>query len=354
MYKKVSYEELIQLKTNFFDNLLDILKKEKGISREPFLPIKDYIATHASQGPTVYHINRQECVWKTTFVNPREWQLIFYDERSKLELHTDKVILAKIASLLKDSKKLAAQKEHAISMEEILIKAFDQGHFADILGKDYIVYDIETALTSWDLSQTEFYLGYAYIVSGGKGEYREINVDNLAKFVDYLQTFDGYIIWYNNIGFDNQVIVHEALKKRDNWSLEEYKRVVSIIDDKSLDLFLFIWEASGKRMKLNDLSTALVGVEKTLESWAEGEGLWKQYLEGNLEALQTLKEYCKNDVKMTYLCLRYILHFQKLTLKNQTEYTYTIGEFVEQAQPASKTKATKQVRKNMFSDTEEV
>lgn len=72
MYKKVSYEELIQLKTNFFDNLLDILKKEKGISREPFLPIKDYIATHASQGPTVYHINRQECVWKTTFVNPRE------------------------------------------------------------------------------------------------------------------------------------------------------------------------------------------------------------------------------------------------------------------------------------------
>ena len=71
----------------------------------------------------------------------------------------------------------------------------------------------------------------------------------------------------------------------------------------------------------------MVGLGKTLESGKEGENLWKQYLEGEESSLKILKNYCKNDVKMTYLSLRYILYFQKLSLENE-DHEYTIQDFV--------------------------
>ena len=80
-------------------------------------------------------------------------------------------------------------------------------------------------------------------------------------------------------------------------------------------------------MGLNKLSRSLVGLGKTLESGKEGENLWKQYLEGDESSLKILKNYCKNDVKMTYLSLRYILYFQKLSLENE-DHEYTIQDFV--------------------------
>ena len=82
-------------------------------------------------------------------------------------------------------------------------------------------------------------------------------------------------------------------------------------------------------MGLNRLSRALVGVGKTLESGKEGEGLRKQYQEQwDEKALKTLKDYCKNDVKMTYLCLWYILFYKKLSLEGE-DCIYSINEFLE-------------------------
>mgnify|MGYP000958655094 CR=1 FL=1 len=80
-------------------------------------------------------------------------------------------------------------------------------------------------------------------------------------------------------------------------------------------------------MGLNKLSRALVGLGKTLESGKESENLWKSYLEGEEKDLKILKDYCKNDVKMTYLSLRYIIYFQKLSLENE-DYEYSIQEFI--------------------------
>ena len=159
MYKKMTYEELLQLKSGFFDTLRAILKKNK------YPTLKDYLTITSRQGDTVYHVARQECVWRTVFVQGME-EVIFYDEKEKIELQADKATIAKIGALVRDDKKLAAQKKKSISIEQTLIQAFDEGKLDTIDGKDYLVYDIETSYATNDLTQTIFYIGYAYIVQG--------------------------------------------------------------------------------------------------------------------------------------------------------------------------------------------
>ena len=81
-------------------------------------------------------------------------------------------------------------------------------------------------------------------------------------------------------------------------------------------------------MGLNKLSEALVGVSKTLDSGAEVETLWKEWIAtGEQKVLRTIQEYCKNDVRMTALVLFYLLHFQKLYIDGK-EYKYDIPKFI--------------------------
>ena len=320
MYKKLSYDQLLKLKSWFFESLSSILKKNK------YQTLKDYLHITSKQGEVVYHIARQEYIWRTVFVHGSD-QVIFYDEREKIELHADKAILAKIGALIRDTKKIAAQKKSAVSIEQTLLKAFDEGKLSDIAGKGYLVYDIETSYTTNDLKKTEFYIGYAYIVQGWKGMYKYIDKSNLTKFLEYLIDFDGYIIGFNSLAFDNPVTVHQWLTFADRYSDEEYERLLALVNKKSLDIFQFVWWITGKRMGLNKLSRSLVGLGKTLESGKESENLRQTYLEGDENALKILNNYCKNDVKMTYLSLWYILYFQKLSLDDQ-DHEYTIEEFI--------------------------
>ena len=320
MYKKLTYDQLLQLKSGFFESLNQVLKKNN------YATLKDYLTITSKQWNTAYHIARQDYIWRTLFV---KWvdEVVFFDEREKIELHADKATLAKIGSLLRDTKKLAAQKKSSVSVEQTLMKAFENGELSDIGGKSYLVYDIETSYTTNDLKKTEFYLWYAYVVQGGKGTYKYIDTSNLTKFLDYLIDFDGYIIGFNSLAFDNPVTVHQWLVLANRYTEQEYDRLLAIINTKSLDLFQFVRWVTWKRMWLNKLSRSLVGLGKTLESGKEGENLWKQYLEGDESSLKILKNYCKNDVKMTYLSLRYILYFQKLSLENE-DHEYTIQDFV--------------------------
>ena len=320
MYKKLTYDELLKLKSTFFETLSQILKKNR------YPTLKDYLKVVSQQGKNVYHMARQDFVWRTVFVNGTD-EVIFFDEREKIELHANKEIIAKIGSLVKDTKKIAAQKKASISIEQTLLKAFDNGELNDIHGKPYLVYDIETSYATNDLKTTEFYNWYAYVVQNGKWVYKYIDKSNLTKFLDYLISFEGYIIGFNSLAFDNPVTVHQWLTFADRYSDEEYDRLLKIINAKSLDIFQFIWWVTGRRMWLNKLSRALVGLGKTLESGKEAENLRQTYLEGDELALKTLNNYCKNDVKMTYLSLRYILYYQKLFLENE-DYEYTIDDFV--------------------------
>ena len=320
MYKKLTYEQLLQLKSSFFDTLAYILKKNK------YPTLKDYLTVTSRQWTAVYHMMRQDYIWRTVFVDGAN-EVIFFDEREKIELHADKSVLAKIGALVKDSKKMATQSRQAESIEQTLTKAFETWQLATINDRDYLVYDIETSYANNDLRTLDFYLGYAYVVQWGKGTYRYIEKDNLSKFLDFMLEFDGYIIGFNSLAFDNPVTLYNALASL--WPVDDndYNNKLEILDKKSLDIFQFVQNLTKVRMWLNRLSRALVGVGKTLESGKEWENLWKQYQEWDEKSLKILKDYCKNDVKMTYLSLRYILYYQKLSLNND-DITYTIDDFV--------------------------
>jgi wobble nucleotide-excising tRNase len=139
--------------------------------------------------------------------------------------------------------------------------------------------------------------------------------------------FDGYIIGYNQIYFDNPVSTYNA------WL---WKKEVEILNEKSLDLYVFFQQLTGKRMWLNKVSDSLVWVKKTLDSWADVESLWKERKSSNdNKILKKIQEYCKNDVRMTALVLLYLLHFQKVDIDNE-DYTFDTQKFIELSKPSEK------------------
>jgi hypothetical protein len=75
------------------------------------------------------------------------------------------------------------------------------------------------------------------------------------------------------------VTVYSALQANNSFTEESYESILTKLNTKSLDIFQFVRNLTDKRMGLNRLSRALVGVGKTLESGKEGEGLRKQYQE---------------------------------------------------------------------------
>ncbi len=83
------------------------------------------------------------------------------------------------------------------------------------------------------------------------------------------------------------------------------------------------------------MSEALIWIQKTLESWAEWEILWKKYQETwDVKYLEEFKKYCKNDVRMTAFVLLYLLHFKKIFIEWE-EIKFTIEDFVRLAKPKS-------------------
>lgn len=113
----------------------------------------------------------------------------------------------------------------------------------------------------------------------------------MVKYCDYLLAYPGYIVGYNQIWFDNPVLIHNC---------RYGQKELDILNQKSLDLFLFVQKMTGKRKKLNAVAQALISSEKTLSSGKEGSDLLKEYKKtGDLKALKKVKEYCKNDVHIT-------------------------------------------------------
>ena len=103
------------------------------------------------------------------------------------------------------------------------------------------------------------------------------------------------------------------------------------LNDKSIDLFVFIHAVCGKRLGLNKVSESLVGVSKTLSSGAEGEKLYQQFLDtGDEQILETLKQYCKNDVRMTALVFLYLMHFKKVFMEDD-EINFTLEDLIQKS-----------------------
>ena len=75
------------------------------------------------------------------------------------------------------------------------MEEFKTGIFSELLGKPYLVYDIETSLIGSRLEDVEFYIGHSMEEDGsGKMIDNYILPENLKDFVEKMLNFDGYII----------------------------------------------------------------------------------------------------------------------------------------------------------------
>lgn len=312
MYKRFSLKDLTTIQNNFIPHFYSIIKKERCQVPNEFFKIC------FREGNDLYYFYR----WDVSFrVSKQGDMLVLADEVEKIEVVLPFEEKGGLNSLVM---KYIGKKERQIwqkTIEQILLDEFKTGQYSKILDKPYLVYDIETT-TIDDLRSAKFLLAYAMYPNGDKMDYDCIMQEDLKGFVDKMLAFDGYIVGFNQIWFDNPVSV---------WNAGYGDREIEILNQKSIDLYVFFQKLTKRRIGLNKLSEALVGVQKTLSSWAEGEVLWNKYQEtGDKKFLEEFKKYCKNDVRMTALVMFYFLHFKKLFIEGE-EFDFTIEEFVQKS-----------------------
>ena len=116
-------------------------------------------------------------------------------------------------NLLKNKGKMKAmQKENKTILDQLLYE-FQQGQRNLIEDKPFVVYDIETTYTGNGIHEQYFEMAYSISSDEDNSEklqYRYIDRDAMQRYADYLLDFDGWIVGYNQIGFDNPVLIHNV------------------------------------------------------------------------------------------------------------------------------------------------
>ena len=296
----------------------------------------DFFKKIFREGNEIYYMYRGDFTFR--FQNNNE-EYVLMDEKEKIQVVLNEEAQREFQGMVKNyilkKEKIIWQK----TIEQILLDEFHTGKYSTIWWKNYMVYDIETDTNIENLKETKFLLAYAmYPTTGNKMIYEYVDQEWLQTFVQKMLAFDGYIVGFNSIAFDNMVSIYNA-----GWSDDDIKK----LDEKTIDLFLFVRAMTGKRLWLNKIAEALVNVSKTLTSWAQGEILYKKYIEENdLEALEEFKKYCKNDVRMTMLVFLYFMHFKKLFIEGE-EIAFTLQDLVEKSRQEIKN-TNHMVGQNMF------
>lgn len=232
--------------------------------------------------------------------------MVLIDERENIQLELDEDTINKIHNQLK---KQTDHKGKRNLWNELLDK-FNTQNMQKYLGKHFLVYDIETIWNLADLDNMKFMVAYSINSADYEEDtppkYKFISPENLDKFVNYLLDFDWYIVGYNNIAFDNPVIIN-------NSTIENKKEALENINQKSLDLFLVFSSVLKRRQWLNVIASSIIGISKTLSVGDEGMKLMKLYDETwDKKALAKIKRYCKNDVKMTITLMLYLIFNWKI------------------------------------------
>lgn len=322
MYKRFTLDELKTVQTNFIQNFFSVIRKENCIYPS------DFFKKIFKEGEAVYYFNR----WDATFrISQDQDTIIITDEKEKIEIRLDETGKKEIQSIIKwyiiKKERVQWQK----SIEQILLDEFQKWLYNTILGKSYLVYDIETTSNTNNLKDIKFLLAYAMQPEQNTMNYKYVDPERLKEFVQHMIDFDWYIVGFNHIGFDNPVCIYNLGLSQDE---------IEILNKKSIDLFLFVQALTGKRISLNKISTALIGLQKTLESGTQVETLLKKYEEtGDKKILEEAKKYCKNDVKMTTLVFLYFLHYQKLFVEGE-EITFSLDDLIEKSNHAIKEENT--------------
>lgn len=229
-------------------------------------------------------------------------QYIFSDEVEKIELAVWSEELMYIHNLLKWDKKIQKIMKDNQSIKATLESELEQGQRKTFMWKPFIVYDLETIWTTNDLKSHEISVWYMY--ESTTGSYKLIDKWNAQKVLNHMLQFDWRIVWFYNLWFDNPVLLY-------NTEFSEEK--LDQLNKKTIDVFFFVQKMLGRRIGLNKLAEALVGVKKSLESGLEGAKIYKDYiLTWDKKLLEQVKRYCKNDVTMTLLLFLYLLKYKKL------------------------------------------
>ena len=332
MYKKFTIEELSTIQNNVIPHLYTIIQREK------YQWVNDFFKFAFKEWNDLLYFDRWNPFMKIQLDNN---QIFITDEIDNIQIEIPSDEKGELNRLMI---RYISKKQKQIwqkTIEQLLMEVFVTWTFYNILWKPYIVYDIETALISWEVSENnfpEYYLWFSLEeVSPWKMQYSCIMKEDLKWFVQKMLDFDWYIIWFNQIYFDNPVSAYNA------WFTKED---IKILDEKSLDLYVFFQQLTWKRMWLNKISDALIWVTKTLDSWADVEHLWKEWLStADNKILKTIQEYCKNDVRMTTLVLLYLLHFKKVDLDNEW-FTFDIEKFKELSHPLKKKNTIADIQSN--------
>ena len=314
MYKQFTLDELTKVNTGFFDHLHSIYTKKHHTFFKAFL--KEMM----KEGKRLYFFERNKPLFRIQLLDDGRYR--FVDEKEKLELFADENEVNQMHNLLKNKGQMKAMQRDNKTILDQLLYEFQQGQWNLIQDKPFVVYDIETTYTGNGVHDQHFEMAYSISSSDDNSEtlqYKYIDRDALQRYVDYLLDYDGRIIGYNQIGFDNPVII-------DN--LGYTKEQLEILNKKSIDPFLFLYKLLWKRMKLSVVAQALVTSGKTLESWAEGSKLLEQRKNtGDKKALSKVKKYCKNDVQITLGVFLSLIKNKKINIEGKT-YEFTLEDII--------------------------
>ncbi|USN55915.1 MAG: hypothetical protein H6765_05125 [Candidatus Peribacteria bacterium] len=125
----------------------------------------------------------------------------FIDEREKIELVVNREELNRMHSFVGDVMKVK-QLSRKEGISELMFREFQEGQYTTILEKPYLVYDIETTFDGYDFKNQYFEMAYSIQTDADHTqqlEYKYIDRSNMQKFCDYLLTYEGWIVGYNQI-----------------------------------------------------------------------------------------------------------------------------------------------------------
>lgn len=296
MYKRMSIDDLLQVQTWFFERLRTMQSKEWHMSFLWFLKFRFADANR------IYIFEKNRPYMR--FYCSKEWVVRIVDETEKIDISMDKEWMERLHNILKDTWKMRSVAANQ-SMLEQLLQEYREGKHRLIAWKPYLVYDIETTLQPWN--PTHFEMSYD-IASGDDHtealDYTYVDQTTMKALADRLLAYDWWIIGYNNISFDNPVLLKNC------WYTQEQ---IDLLNEKSLDPFVLFQKLTWRRMSLSNVASALIGAWKTLSSWMEWEELLKKYKEtGDEKTLRKVKEYCRNDVEITLWVVLYLLAYKKV------------------------------------------
>lgn len=308
MYKKLALDDLLTIQTTLFHRLRSLCEQ----NRHQYL--KWFIQEIISDAERAYFFRDNRPTFG--FFRQEEGGLRLIDETEYIELTMSAADVDRLHNILKDQQTMRAA-QHQQTVFDELKSQLRSGGLDKFAGKPFLVYDVETT-TDARLGGQQFALAYLLDTAQDTGQalgYEYVDEAWLAAFGQRLLDYDGWIIGFNHISFDNPVVMEQA------WFSAAQ---LAIVQQKSVDPFQLVRRLTGRRMSLNAMATALLGLGKTLSSGAEGQQLLEKRQKNNdQKALQKVKEYCKNDVEITLGVFLYMLHYKDLHLEGSH---YTIDE----------------------------